>query len=241
MSELAEIVAGWPMVASIAMAMTARGWLAGRRRGALDEALHELRRPLQSLVLAADAGTAPDGLAGSARLASLALQRLEREIHGGAAPTNRELLEVRPLLQSAVGRWKARASLAGGSLELCWRAGDALAMAERFELAQALDNLIVNAIEHGGPAVRLEAEREGATLHIRVSDSGRASRPAARRETPAEAIARLRGRRRRGHGLPFVRRVAAGHGGSFSFRRSEGGSTAALELPLVPSGEERSA
>ena len=46
-------------------------------------------------------------------------------------------------------------------------------------------------------------------------------------------IARLSGRRRHGHGLPVVRRVAAAHGGRFVLRRSEQGSLAVLELPLA--------
>jgi signal transduction histidine kinase len=82
----------------------------------------------------------------------------------------------------------------------------------------------------------VEACRGGGALHIRVRDSGRASRSPTRRETPAEAIARLGGRRRRGHGLAVVRRVAARHGGRFSLRCSERGSCARLELPLVGAG-----
>jgi len=43
---------------------------------------------------------------------------------------------------------------------------------------------------------------------------------------------RLAGRRRHGHGLRIVRRVAARHGGSFRLRRSPSGTEACLELPL---------
>jgi signal transduction histidine kinase len=233
MSRLAEILVGWPMVASVALALTARSWAAGRRRGALNEALHELRRPLQCLVLAADGGAA-SSVGGPAELASQALERLERRINGGAAAPSSELLAVRRLAEAAVGRWRSRASLAGGTLCLRWGAGEALVAGDRFELAQALDNLIVNAIEHGGPAVVVGATRERRRLRIAVSDSGRASRPAERRETPAELIARLCGRSRRGHGLAVVRRAASRHGGRFSLHCSERGSRAVLELPLEP-------
>lgn len=238
MTQLAEMLVGWPIAASLAMAMTARTWRSSRRRGALNEALHELRRPLQSLVLAAGSDGAASDVEGPAALATVALERLDREINGRLVLTEPEVIAARPLLRAAVYRWKARASLGGGSLELRWRTGEALVAAERFELAQALDNLIVNAIEHGGPAIAVEAASVGNALHIRVSDSGRGSRPVARRETPAELVTRLCGRNRRGHGLRVVRRFAAQHGGRFSLRCAEGGSCASLELPLWDTGVE---
>jgi signal transduction histidine kinase len=132
-----------------------------------------------------------------------------------------------------VRRWKARASLGGGSLALRWRAGRAVVIGDRVELAQALDNLIVNAIEHGGPAVSVDARPHRGRVRIVIADSGRAARPEARRDTPAEVIARLSGRHRRGHGLAVVRQVAASHRGRFALRRSERGSLALLELPLA--------
>jgi signal transduction histidine kinase len=233
MIELTEIVAGWPLAASIAAAITAQGVRAGRRRTTLNQALHELRRPLQSIALAAGSGTVSGSVASSVQLAATALERLDREINGGGLRAPMELVAPRPLLESAVARWRARASLGGGSLALRWRAGEALVEADRFGLAQAFDNLIVNAIEHGGPTVVVEARTRDGRLRVAVGDSGRAARPAARRETPAEVMARLSGRRRHGHGLAAVRRVAAAHEGRFALRRSERGSLAVLELPLA--------
>lgn len=232
MTELAQIVAGWPLAVSIAAVATVRGLRAGRRRTALNEALHELRRPLQSIALATGAGDVPR-VESSVRLAAVALERLDCEINGGLPRGNREVIPARPLISSAVRRWRGRAGLAGGSLALRWDAGEALLEADRFGLAQALDNLIVNAIEHGGPAIAIEARLCGDRLRLAVADSGRSSRPDSRRGTPAEVIARLAGRRRHGHGLAVVRRVVAAHGGRFVLRRTENGSLAVLELPLA--------
>jgi signal transduction histidine kinase len=232
-----EIFAGWPLAASMAAAVTAQGLRAGRRRTALNEALHELRRPLQALALAGGGGGAEPGVvASSVELAAVALERLDREVNGGVPGTPLAEVRMRPLVEAAVGRWQARARLGGGSLRLGWWAGEAVVAGERAALAQAIDNLIVNAIEHGGPAVTVEARRQGERLRVVVADSGRAARPASRRETPAEVIARLSGRRRHGHGLAVVRRVAAAHGGRFALRRSDCGSLAMLELPL---GDDR--
>jgi len=239
MTELVEVLAGWPLAASIAAALTARGVRAGRRRAALNEALHELRRPLQAIALAAAPEPHPaGGLGGSLQLAAAALERLDREINGGDLKAAREAVPVWPLLESAVGRWRARTKLGGGDLALRWRAGEAVVDGDRLGLSQAFDNLIVNAIEHGGPSIVVEARLRGERLRVSVADSGRASRPASRRETPAAVLARLAGKRRRGHGLTVVRRIAAAHGGRFALRRSERGSLAVLELPLAEAGPE---
>jgi signal transduction histidine kinase len=235
MTELAEIFAGWPLAASLAAVVAAQSMRAGRRRSSLNEALHELRRPLQAIALASGASTtgSPRVVESSVQLAAAALERLDREVNGVGLERPAEAVEVRPLVESAVRRWRARASLGGGELSLRWRAGRAVVMGDRPDLAQALDNLIVNAIEHGGPAIAVDARPYKDCVRIVVADSGRASRPAARRETPAEAIARLSGRRRRGHGLAVVRQVAAAHGGRFALRQSERGSLAMFELPVA--------
>ncbi|HKB50693.1 MAG TPA: ATP-binding protein [Solirubrobacterales bacterium] len=234
MIEVAEIVAGWPLAATMAAVVATQGLRAGRRRGALNEALHELRRPLQAIALA---GTGNGGslplLESSVRLAAAALERLDHEVNGGVLQRPAEAVEVRPLLEAAVRRWQARASLGGGSLSLRWRAGHAVVIGDRVELAQALDNLLVNAIEHGGPSISVDARPYKGRVRIVIADSGRASRTAERRDTPADVIARLSGRRRRGHGLVVVRQVAAAHKGRFALRRSERGSLALLELPLA--------
>lgn len=231
MTELAEIVAGWPLAASIAAAVAARNLRAGRRRTALNEALHELRRPLQAIALAGD--SSPGAVRSSVRLAAVALERLEGEVNGEALRSRTRAVELRPIVEAAARRWRARASLGGGRLSLRWQAGGAVVEGDSVALAQALDNLIVNAIEHGGPAIAIEAERRHGRVRLRVADSGRSSRPPTRRGTPAETIARLSGRRRRGHGLNVVRRVAAAHRGRFVLQRSDRGTVAMLELPLA--------
>jgi signal transduction histidine kinase len=235
---LAQEVAGWPLAATMAAAIAARGLRAGRRRSSLNEALHELRRPLQTIALAgAGGGASPPVLESSVRMAAAALERLDREVNGGGGlRLPAEPIEVRALLDAAARRWRGRASLAGGSLRLRWRAGGAVVVGHRVELAQALDNLIVNAIEHGGPRIAIDARLHRGRLRIVVADSGRASRPPERRDPPGEVIGRLSGRRRHGHGLVVVRRVAAAHGGRFALRRSERGSLALLDLPLAGDG-----
>jgi signal transduction histidine kinase len=234
MTALAQIVAGWPVVLSMAAAVAAQSLRAGRRRSALNEALHELRRPLQAVALAAGPRFgSPAGVGEPIELATVALERLDREINGGPLVPALGSVDVAALARSAVARWQARVRVAEGSLELRWNAGPALVSGDRSALAQALDNLIVNAIEHGGPIVEVGARRHGRRVRIAVADSGRTPRETARWASPASVLARITGRNRRGHGLTVVRRVANAHGGRFELRRSERGSVATLELPLA--------
>jgi len=231
--EAAQAFGGWLLAASLAAAIVAVVVRAWRRRVALNEALHELRRPLQAIALGPAFATGSISTQTPVQLAAAALERLEREINGGPVRLERDRLAARPLLEDAVARWAARARLEGGSIALRWRAGDAVIAGDRVGLAQALDNLIVNAIEHGGSSISVEADRRGERLAIRVSDSGQAGRQGERSPEGAELFARIAGRRRRGHGMSVVRRTAVAHRGTFIFRRCAGGSQAVLELPLA--------
>jgi len=231
MTPLAEIVAGWPMALAMAATVAGQGFRNGRRRSSLNEALHELRRPLQAVALASGpqlASTA-DGN-DPIHLAAAALDRLDREINGGEAAPALGPVDAGSLVHTAVGRWQARADLAEASLELRWNAGAAIVDGDRVALSQALDNLIVNAIEHGGPTVVVAVRRRAGRLRIVVVDSGVARRAPSRRGLAR--VAALAGRGRRGHGLAVVRRVASDHGGRFAFSRSATGALAAIELPL---------
>jgi signal transduction histidine kinase len=227
-------VAGWPLAGVLAMALVGERLRHVRRREALNRALHELRRPLQLLALGP---RKPLGVGSRApmELAIAALAQLDREINGGGGEAQR-LVCCRELVGGAVGRWRARAVLGGGSIGLRWRAGGGPVVADPVRLAQALDNLIVNALEHGGPNVIVDARAFGDRLRISIADDGRAARPPSRAGAPADVIARLTGRRRRGHGLDVVRSFAAEHHGRFALQRSEKGSVAVLELPLAGEG-----
>lgn len=192
-----------------------------RRRGALNRALHELRRPLQALVLEAGGarGPGPHGL----RVALTALRDLDREINGGERRAELRPVDCRALVQPAVERWAGVAAASRRALTLRWRAGSASVLADPDRVAQALDNLIDNALRHGGLRVSVDAELCAAGVRITVSDTGAAAMPV---RGPRD--------RRRGHGLAIVSRVAAEHGGRFQMVRTAAGARATLELPLAP-------
>jgi signal transduction histidine kinase len=237
--ELAQIVAGWPFVVSMATAIAVQGLREGRRRSALNEALHELRRPLQAVALAS--GPPLEGRRWGESpidLAAAALERLDREINGGPVAPVWSLVDGHSLVRASVARWVGRAKRAEATLDLRWSAASAVVRGDRCALGQALDNLILNAIEHGGPAIVVSARLREGRLRIAVVDSGRMHRPRSRRNPAVEVATRLSGRVRHGHGLTVVRRIAIAHDGEFALRRGERGSLAVLELPLAETDDE---
>jgi signal transduction histidine kinase len=221
-SGLAEVgVLSLPLGMTIAVAGLA-GLRSSRRREAVARAMHELRRPLQVLALSSErsvdlaAATATD-------LALVALDDLDAVLSGAPPPRNPRPVAARALVAGAVERWRGPAARAGKALGLGWEAGRASVMVDAPSAGRALDNLLANAIEHGGLSVRVAARVSGAAVRVEVSDRGGAAPRAGR----AAAT-------RRGHGLPIVAGIAREHGGSLTLSRSPTGTVAVLELPLAP-------
>jgi signal transduction histidine kinase len=221
------LVAGWPLALTVAALLIRERVRDGRRRGALNRALHELRRPLQALALSADEamgdGTFANGHGpGKLELALAALDDLDHELNGGEPPLRMRPVLCRTWVEGAIGRWRVAAGRSGSPVELRWLAGTATVLADPRRLAQALDNLIVNAIEHGGPPIRVAGSVSATSVRIEVADGGgRVSAPTRRAHG------------RRGHGLEVVARVAAQHGGRFMVSHGRRRTVAALELPLA--------
>jgi signal transduction histidine kinase len=213
--------AGWPIgMALAAAAVIVHRARESRRRSSLNSALHELRRPLQELVLSSSAWRHPGSEA--VRVTLAALGDLDRAVNGGPRRFSPRPVACRALVQAAVERWGGVAAASHCSLVLCWRAGAALVMVDPERIAQALDNLIHNAILHGGLRVRVEAALFANGVRISVADSGPRSAPR-RGDDP-----------RHGHGLRVVSAIAAEHGGRFLLRTGPSGTMATLELPFAP-------
>jgi signal transduction histidine kinase len=233
--ELSELAGGLPIAASFAMATGITALREGRRRSSLNEAMHELRRPLQGLALSLpEEGSKRGSAEPCLRMAVAALERLDREINGDALEAPIAPVSPRPVVEAAIDRWRCSAAALGRPLGLEWKARDPLLRTRAGDLAQALDNLISNALVHGSGAVVVEAAERGERLHLVVRDGGCAQEGRHRRQMLRSV--RIGGRDRHGHGLRIVRRVVARCGGSFRLRRSPGGTEARLELPLVGAG-----
>jgi signal transduction histidine kinase len=209
----------WPLAATMAVAVVGR-WRATRRRAVLNRALHELRRPLQAMVLAGSRRPGGGSGPGPLELALAALDDLDAAINGTEMSPARRPVSARPLVESSVARWRAFATGRDASIELVWRAGAAVVIADPARLAQALDNLLANAVEHGEGGILVEGRRSAVGLSVRVTS--------ARRSQPGRA-----GDPRRGHGLAVVERFATAHLGRFRVRAMGDRVLAELELPLA--------
>lgn len=210
---------------------------AGRRRERLNRALHELRRPLQALTLAAPAKAG--NRSGQLELAIAALAELDRELNGGRMASRSRVVDARGIVVDAVERWRPAAARAGRRLELRWRANGSRVDCDPVAIARVLDNLIGNALEHGGGPIGVEGVSRGGHLRLFVIDGVRvAGVPAAiavesRSRRPGGSAFRRRADPRHGHGLRLAAEVAAEHGGRFAACRHGTGACAVIELPLA--------
>lgn len=195
-----------------------------RKREELNRAIHEVRRPLQGLLLMRERNGSPRQAAAASKLVELAaaaLTDLDAAINGGPTVTPRERVECRELVLSAVERWRATAP--AGAVRLRWDAGPATVVGEPVRLVQALDNLLANAFEHGSPPVLVSGRLRSGRLRLVVSNGGGTDS----HHPGADP--------RRGHGLRLIDRVARAHGGRFVFTGGPHGAVAAFEIPAVPS------
>jgi len=106
-------------------------------------------------------------------------------------------------------------------------------------IGQAVDNLVSNALEHGGAPVELRAVREGGMVHIRVSDSG----PGIHDDIAGRLFDRFATTRQRGGtglGLFIVRQLARAQGGDAWYEPPDRSDTRrptfVLSLPAADGG-----
>jgi DNA-binding response OmpR family regulator len=211
-----------------------------RRRELVARACHELRGPLTAAHLALFAG-ARHGEAPPPRLAAIelelkraavALDDLAAARRGRRAADRDEPVDVGDLLAYQAATWRVVASVFNCRLELVESGPGALVRGDRVRLAQAVGNLVANALEHGAGRVELLARSQGDRVRIEVADEG-PGLPA-----PVGDLTRRprAGRGRRGRGLAIAADIADRHGGRLVAAPSSRGARLALELPAWRGG-----
>jgi signal transduction histidine kinase len=207
------------------------------RRELTARACHELRNPLTAarLVLATMARReeAPAArlaaLDAELRRAGMALDDLAAARVGRTVALRDEPVEVGELVEELLGSWHIVARALGSDLRVAATPAGVQVRGDRVRLAQALSNLVANALEHGAGPVDLAVHRRAGSVRVEVSDRG-PGLPA-----PVGELTRRRrrraGRGRRGRGLVIADQIARSHGGRLSTAPADVGARVALELP----------
>ena len=204
------------------------------------QASHELRGPLQAALLGLHGlGDPGDGARLAAidlelRRAARAVEDLSAAASGRRAVESASEVELGELLEDAGAAWELLAAHRGVALAVETPARPLLVRADRLRIAQALANLVANAVEHGGGQVRVRVRSAAGSARVEVTDGG-PGLPA----PLAELVAAARGRRdRRGHGLALAAVIARRHGGRLVTAPSPRGARLVLELPLAGAAPE---
>jgi signal transduction histidine kinase len=227
----------------------------GSRLDTLARPLHELRGALAALELGLSYAERANGwrqeLNGCADSLHISLDRAalaarDIEILRLGAPTSVDVkvqVDFQALVLRSARAWSFLASTYPGSLEVDWRAGPVRVLGHAGRLQQALDNLIANALEHGGSCVVIEGERRDDVVRILISDGGsglpRIPGGALAEATVPTPVARTT-RSARGHGLSIAGEVIREHNGRLALGMGRNGPGVLVELPTVR-GDDREA
>jgi signal transduction histidine kinase len=219
-----------------------------RERRVVSDASHELRTPLTTL--RAEVDLALMGDRGSAELraalesASEEAKRMSRladdllvlaRADQGRLPLHPRPLAARELLEDAAGRARAGAEIRGRSVAIAGPCDGCDVRADPDRAAQALDNLITNALLYGDGTITLSARITPRHVELHVTDEGRGFP----RDLLPRAFERFgRGPHARatepgsGLGLALVEAVATAHGGGAAVsNRPGGGADVSFTLP----------
>ena len=201
---------------------------------------HEIRNPVAAMRLKAENALAGPQPRQAAALQSILghigrLDRLLAEMLAFAQPV---ALHQQPVpLEAYVGErieaLRERAEVAGVSLQS--HADSASCAFDPEQMSRAIDNLLINALQHtpAGGRVELKAAVADRTITFTVTDTGPGIAPdiAARLFEPF-ATSRADGV---GLGLSIVREIAAAHGGTVELAKGDTGATFIIALPCRPS------
>lgn len=225
---VAAVLPGWLAAAAVVVVTRRRAELVAR-------AVHEIAGPLNAAGLALHAARRERGPA--ARLAAIdielrragrALEDLDAARAGGRARDRARAVDVGALLAQQALAWQGFARTRGTTLRVSAGSG-LIVRGDGVRLAQAVGNLIANAVEHGGERVELRAVASGDRVRVEVRDDG-AGLPAA---VPSLVRRARAGRGSRGRGLAIAADVARRHRGRLGSAPSSGGACLVLDLPAL--------
>lgn len=217
----------------------------------LSIASHELKTPLTSLILHADAlraatrRGAPEQLAGRADLIRRSADRLARlvsslldisRIGAGRLDLEREQTDLAEVVREVADRFAEEARKAGSDVRV--EATPAVGSWDRLRVDQVVTNLLANALKYGAGApvdVRVRAEGGRAVLTVRDRGIGISEEDQRRIFQRFERAVSQRNYGGFGLGLWIVRQIVEAQGGTVRVESAPGrGSTFTVELETGP-------
>jgi signal transduction histidine kinase len=204
-----------------------------RRLECVARASHELRGPITAARLGLEAGDIPPPRLRALELeldrATLALADLSCAAGGRVTAPRLEEVDVNAVVGDCVEALRPAAVERAAELRLDWPGPAAVVLGDRLRIAQAVDNLLANAIEHGGGLIEVAGRVVDGAVRLEVTDGGPGlSAPV------AELASRVRrGRGWRGRGLAIASSIARDHGGRVAAAPSDRGARVVLELPAA--------
>lgn len=166
-----------------------REWWQSRWKRRLNQALHELRRPVQVLALSEGMGAKTQG-PGHLDLAILALGDLDATLNGTPRPdpaagaaqpreaagdsrsgVRTDAAGCRELIEAADRRWRRAVRASGRDLHT-GETPDVQVAAGSTAISRALDNLLANALEHARGEIRLSCKAQSGYALLTVRDGG---------------------------------------------------------------------
>lgn len=205
---------------------------------------HEIRNPIAAVRLRAENALAKSAEHQTAALRSAIAEigRVDDLLERLLAVTRldqlrREPVRLRAWLNERIENFRAQAERAGVRLNA--EAPDATASFDPQNMARALDNLLLNALQHVPPngSVSVRARLEGARCLISVEDTGRGIADEVREKLfEPFATTRMDGV---GLGLSIAREIVEAHGGTLRAEASaNGGARFVIELPQNPPNDK---
>ncbi|MEA2381039.1 MAG: hypothetical protein QOH72_1010 [Solirubrobacteraceae bacterium] len=179
--------------------------LIARERAFTADASHQLRTPLQALRIELEALELRGDAAPELPAALAEVDRLQATIEtllsvARDAPRERPATDLGPLLAQVRDRWSGPLAQQARPLRIVELAAEPVVRASPDVLAEILDVLVSNALEHGSGPVTIAVRDTGDWLAIDVADEGTGIAP--------------------GSGDVFARRVGGGHGIGLALARS---------------------
>lgn len=225
------LLTGWLLaVASATLLLVARRQ-ARESAERVVRACHELRGPLQNVLLGlgvdpSEASRPPLAAALAVELtrASRAVDDLASSATGTRRPDEVRTVALLPLVRDLVIVHDLVAARESRRVVLATPDADVAVTGDRARLTQAISNLVRNAVEHGEGTVRVGVGRARGAAWVEVADEGRGL------QVPIDELLRARARAR---GMRIVAEALAAHGGRLRVAPPGPGTRMIAELPVA--------